>query len=243
MGEDNINKFEKKKKKKGKKKTGRSTVENTVNRTEQNKTVTVENTANRSEQTKPADANMNEQNKPDGDENIPKRKEKIRHRHRDRDRDSKKIVPVILALVSLCFTACDPARIYESNVKIAGNGWHRSEIVRFETEITDIDIPYNIYINVRNNTDYKYMELWLFVDVHSPSGVIERDTAKVMLADHRGKWLGKGLGSKFDTRLFFRKNVRFPEAGKYIFEYEQATRDETLPGIDDIGLRIEKANI
>ncbi len=133
--------------------------------------------------------------------------------------------------------------IYEDNIKIASKGWHRSDIVRFEVDITDIDSPYNVYINVRNNNNYKYMELWLFVDVHSPAGTVERDTAKIMLADHRGKWLGNGLGSKFDTRLFFRSNVRFPSAGKYIFEYEQATRDELLPGIDDIGLSIEKVKI
>jgi gliding motility-associated lipoprotein GldH len=52
--------------------------------------------------------------------------------------------------------------------------------------------------------------------------------------------MGHGLGSKFDTRLVFRKNLRFPASGKYVFEYEQAMRDEPLSGIEDIGLRIEK---
>jgi len=84
------------------------------------------------------------------------------------------------------------------------------------------------------------MDFWLFVDIHSPEGMVARDTVKIMLADHRGKWLGHGLGSKFDTRLVFRKNLRFPASGKYLFEYEQAMRDEPLSGIEDIGLRIEK---
>ena len=143
-------------------------------------------------------------------------------------------------LISLGLCSCDPGRIYESNVKIPVEGWRHTELARFEVEITDTVSPCNVYINVRNNANYKYMELWLFVDVYSPLGAVERDTTKIMLADHRGKWLGHGLGSKFDTRYFFRKNVRFPATGKYVFEYEQATRDETLTGIDDIGLRIEK---
>ena len=143
-------------------------------------------------------------------------------------------------LVSMSFTACDPGKIFENNVNIPAAGWNRAEHAKFEVEITDTTSPCNVYINVRNNSDYKYMELWLFVDVISPSGTVERDTAKIMLADHRGKWLGHGLGRKFDTRKVFRKNVQFPAAGKYTFRFEQATRDETLSGIDDIGLRIEK---
>jgi len=146
----------------------------------------------------------------------------------------------IITLIALGLYSCDPNKIYESNVKIPAEGWRHTELARFEVEITDTITPCNIYINVRNNNNYKYMELWLFVGVNSSFGFVERDTVSIMLADHRGKWLGHGLGSKFDTRYFFRRNVRFPAAGKYIFEYEQATRDELLTGIDDIGLRIEK---
>ena len=143
-------------------------------------------------------------------------------------------------LVGIALCACDPYRIYENNVKIPSEGWRRAERAQFEVEIADTIHPCNVYINVRNNIHYKYMDFWLFVDVHSPTGMVASDTIKIMLADHRGKWLGHGLGSRFDTRMVFRKNVRFPASGKYVFEYEQAMRDEPLSGIEDIGLRIEK---
>ena len=145
-----------------------------------------------------------------------------------------------LLFAGMAMSACDPGRIYENNVKIPSEGWKRADRARFEVETADTINPYNIYINVRNNINYKYMELWLFVDVHSPTGMVASDTIKIMLADHRGKWLGHGLGGKFDTRMVFRKNMRFPASGTYVFEYEQATRDEPLKGIEDIGLRIEK---
>ena len=155
-------------------------------------------------------------------------------------RIAKSLIPL---LTVLCMYACDPDRIYESNVSIPKQGWHLAQRAQFEVEITDTVSLCNVYINVRNNNDYKYVLLWLFIDVYSPWETVERDTAKILLADHRGKWLGHGLGSKFDTRLLFRQNVRFPASGKYVFEYEQAMRDEPLSGIDDIGLRIEKVKI
>ena len=144
---------------------------------------------------------------------------------------------MIPVLIALC--ACDTGRIYESNVKIPAGGWQYTEHARFEADITDTISPCNIYINIRNNSRYKNMELWLFVNVYSPAGFMERDTVQIMLADHRGKWLGHGLGDKFDVRMVFRKSVRFPVTGKYVFEYEHAMRDELLVGIEDIGLRIE----
>ena len=140
----------------------------------------------------------------------------------------------------ILFSSCDPGKIYENNFAISSEGWRRADRVRFEVEIADTLQPCNIYINVRNNIHFKYMDFWLFVDIQSPAGMVARDTVKIMLADHRGKWLGHGLGSKFDSRLVFRKNLRFPASGKYVFEYEQAMRDEPLSGIEDIGLRIEK---
>jgi len=140
----------------------------------------------------------------------------------------------------ILFSACDSGKIYENNVALLSEGWRRADRVRFEVEIADTLQPCNVYINVRNNIHFKNMDFWLFVDVQLPTGRVVRDTVKIMLADHRGKWLGHGLGSKFDSRLVYRKNLRFPVSGKYVFEYEQAMRDEPLTGIEDIGLRIEK---
>lgn len=153
---------------------------------------------------------------------------------------SKKYIFWTLLIVGLC--ACDSGRLYENNVLIPKDGWFRADRARFEVEITDTISGYDILINVRNNSNYKYMELWLFIDSYAPTGNVQRDTMKIMLADYQGKWLGNGLGDKFDNRVMFHKNVRFPVSGVYAFEYEQAMRDEPLKGIDDIGLRIEQSH-
>jgi gliding motility-associated lipoprotein GldH len=106
--------------------------------------------------------------------------------------------------------------------------------------VADTASACDIYINVRNSSRYQSMELWLFVTVSSPSGKRQRDTVNILIADEHGKWLGSGLGSHFDTRLLFQRDVRFPETGIYLFEYEQGMRDEPLIGIEDVGLRVEK---
>ncbi len=57
-----------------------------------------------------------------------------------------------------------------------------------------------------------------------------------------GKWLGEGLGDIWDNRVLFKKNVSFPQKGEYRFEFTQAMRLNPLPGVMDVGIRIEKSN-
>ncbi|MDR1864286.1 MAG: gliding motility lipoprotein GldH [Bacteroidales bacterium] len=143
-------------------------------------------------------------------------------------------LPVILA------ASCDFGKVYEDCVRLPEEGWKHTEVARFEAAIDDTAAECNIYVNVRNNTDYKWMELWLFVNTKSPSGKRQRDTLKVMITDERGKWLGHGRIRKFGNSLLLGRKIRFPETGVYTFDYEHGMRDDPLTGIEDVGLRIER---
>ncbi|MDR1668177.1 MAG: gliding motility lipoprotein GldH [Bacteroidales bacterium] len=146
-----------------------------------------------------------------------------------------------IGVAALLLASCDTNKIYETHLRIPDDGWKQNDIKRFNVYVADTASACNIYINVRNNNQYKSMELWLFVTVGSPSGKRQRDTVSIRIADEYGKWIGNGLGSHFDTRLLFQKDIRFPETGIFTFEYEQGMRDEPLIGVEDIGLRIEKS--
>jgi gliding motility-associated lipoprotein GldH len=64
---------------------------------------------------------------------------------------------------------------------------------------------------------------------------------ELVLADERGQWMGDGMGDIWDNRIVFKKDFVFPQPGKYRFELEQAMRINPLPGIMDVGMRIERA--
>ena len=64
----------------------------------------------------------------------------------------------------------------------------------------------------------------------------------MLLADNQGKWMGKGIGDLYDYQFRFKELVLFPVKGEYSFEIEQAMRDEVLPYVTDIGIRIEKVS-
>jgi len=147
---------------------------------------------------------------------------------------------LFLLVITIFFVACDSARIYEENITVPDTGWELSNKLKYEVDIKDASVNTNFYINVRHAEAYQYSNLFLFITTNFPDGKKSIDTLECVLADEKGQWLGDGLGDIFDNQIPFKKNVRFPKAGKYTFEIEHGMRTDNVPLLMDIGLRIEK---
>jgi gliding motility-associated lipoprotein GldH len=147
----------------------------------------------------------------------------------------------LLLMCALFFYSCDNARIFEQNQSIPESGWSSSSILKYDVEIKDPATAANFFINVRNADGYPYSNLYLFIKTTFPNGKLSNDTLECILADDKGKWLGTGMGDIYDNQIPFKRNVRFPVAGKYTFEIQHGMRTNIVPLIMDVGLRIEKA--
>jgi gliding motility-associated lipoprotein GldH len=158
---------------------------------------------------------------------------KIKRNHRN----------LLVVILMLLFISCDPNQVYEENREISEYSWHKDSVIHFSVNIQDTINPHNIYVNVRNTSQYAMQNLFLFITTTSPNGSTLTDTFECYLADDRGKWTGNGWGDIYDNQFVYKQNIRFPISGNYRFEYVQAMRTETLEYISDIGLRIEKVEI
>lgn len=136
--------------------------------------------------------------------------------------------------------ACGENIVFEENQKINPRGWMADEILVFEQELTDTTRLYDVFLNVRNNSEYPYSNLYVFFQTRFPDGRVFRDTVEMTLADKQGKWTGKGFGKIKSNSFHFRKDVWFPNQGVYEFSIQHAMREEVLEGITDMGMRIEK---
>lgn len=137
-------------------------------------------------------------------------------------------------------SSCDRNVFFEKNVDLPENRWGEKNAIKFTVDISDTINSHNLYINLRNASGYQFSNIFLFFTTTAPSGKMERDTIELTLADANGKWLGDGSGDIWDNRQLFKKNFKFPEAGTYTFQLEQAMRIDPLPQIMDAGIRIEK---
>jgi len=144
----------------------------------------------------------------------------------------------VLALGLFLLVSCGKEAMYDNTKRIPHGVWDKKDAVRFEVPVTDTVNPYRFYLNVRHATTYRYSNVYFFINTVFPDGRKARDTVECILAQPDGKWIGKGISGTRDNQVLLRVGLRFPMKGTYVFEFEQAMREDTLKGINDVGLRL-----
>ncbi len=155
---------------------------------------------------------------------------------------SNSILFVLLTGLIL-FTACDKDVVFDQYVTIPEGGWNVDSMAVFKVDIESAEQPYNLILNIRNRSNYPNSNLWLFVDIMSPSGQLMQDKVDCTLADDAGRWIGSGWGDLYHVKIPYQLGVKFAETGQYSFRIVQGMRMDDLKGIHNIGLRIEKAKV
>lgn len=152
------------------------------------------------------------------------------------------LISYCLYIIALTFCSCNKDAIYMKSVALPGNIWSYKSPLKFDIPVADSVNMYNIFINIRNESEYPFSNLYLFIDITSPKNITERDTMECILATPEGRWLGHGLGDIWDNKILF-KRVHFPNKGNYTFTLTQAMRVDSLPMIMNAGISVEKLGI
>jgi gliding motility-associated lipoprotein GldH len=151
----------------------------------------------------------------------------------------------VVAASLLLFCSCDDKRVFDEYKALNGK-WHKDSIVSFKFEQADTVKPYNMFVNMRNNNDYPYNNIFLIVELQQPGGLTYSDTLEYPMAHPDGKLMGEGFSDVKESKLWYKKSQRFPKPGTYIVNIKQAVRQggnvegvNELDGVTDVGFRIE----
>jgi gliding motility-associated lipoprotein GldH len=138
--------------------------------------------------------------------------------------------------------ACMDNVVYHSYQNISKKGWNRNDTLTFDIQILDsISTHYYLYAQVRNRTDYPYQNLLLSISHNlQDSSVMVTDTARCILANAVGRWTGKGWGSLFQTTFNIGEYTFVNPVSMRTVKVIHCMEDETLTGINDIGIQIKK---
>ncbi|MEX6626820.1 gliding motility lipoprotein GldH [Tenacibaculum pacificus] len=154
---------------------------------------------------------------------------------------------VIFFLAVFAIISCDSKSVYDAYITLPEGSWNKNNAVTFIFDVNDSINKKNLFINLRNNEDYAYSNLFLITQLRFPDGQIVIDTLEYDMADVTGKFLGKGISGIKENKLFYKENILFPNTGTYTFKVTQAMRKngkiegiKELEGISQVGFRIEK---
>lgn len=152
----------------------------------------------------------------------------------------------ILIVLCLGFTACDSNQVFDEYRSVS-NSWHKDAVMEFTIKPIDSVTPYNLFVNLRNDSNYKYSNLFLIVEMDFPNGKITKDTLEYEMTKPDGTFLGTGFSDVKENKLWYKENLVFKEQGDYLIKIQHAMRENgktqgvlELEGITDVGFRIEK---
>ena len=155
---------------------------------------------------------------------------------------------LLLFLCSFLLASCDSNGVFDQYESIP-NSWHKDSVIGFKVNPPDSINAYNLFVNLRNNNEYKFNNLFLIVELNYPNGKTIKDTLLYKMAKPNGQFLGEGFSSIKENKLWFRENFTFKETGEYTINIQHAMREngkvngvKELEGITDVGFRVESIN-
>jgi len=155
---------------------------------------------------------------------------------------------ILFYLMLIILVSCDEKRVFDE-YKSVGSSWKKNDIVSFDIPKLESTKRYNLFLNIRNNNDYPFNNLFLKVSLENPDGLVKVDTLEYQMANPDGTLLGEGFSDVKESKLFFKENIKFDKKGSYKIKIQQAVRqsgkisgEKDLKGITEVGFRIESSN-
>ena len=146
---------------------------------------------------------------------------------------------LLYILVVFIVVSCSETAFYQKSFGFQNNTWSQKVKPKFEIEFQDTTKLYDFIVTVRTTTDYKYSNLWIFLNSTPSVGKSVREPYEIKTTYPDGSWIGKKTGTVVEHQLVFKRR-RLPFKGKYKFEIEQGITEKKLDEVLDISLRIEE---
>ena len=152
----------------------------------------------------------------------------------------KRLFFVITLFAMIVLEGCNHKTYYSEIKQLPHEKWAVDKPLYYKMTIEDSMQYYNMYIQLRNTTDFETQNFYVFMKTKYPDGHTEQDTLGFILCDKFGNWTGRGQGRLKDNKFLFQPKVRFPYNGEYIFTVTQGMRTDVVEGIESFGIILER---
>ena len=118
--------------------------------------------------------------------------------------------------------------------------WEKSDTLHFDIPVNDSLMLLHISTEVRYSDQYPYKDFWVEIRKNfKGESVFEVDTLQFILADSIGRRSEQGWSCLYQIK--HRMNPVFVrDTGMYAIKINHLMKDDSLIGIHDIGIKIDK---
>ncbi len=147
---------------------------------------------------------------------------------------------LLILILSLTIFSCKKINVYEKQVSIPDFKWSKTFVPTFQFDNSISSNQNFVFAVIRHTHNYPYNNIWVRLTATSPKdSVIVKDINIPLTTNNQNKeWAGVGMDDIYEIRA--KLSPFSGELGNYTFKLENIMRDNPLPEIMNVGLRIEK---
>lgn len=134
--------------------------------------------------------------------------------------------------------ACQNNFIYDEAIRPTADFWPYDQALTFDFTVQDTSRRYEFLLDIRHSRDYPYQNLYTQITTVFPDEMIQQDVVSLELANKLGLWEGNCRGKDCELTIALQERARFDTPGDYQLRFEQYTRQDSLPGVKELRLRI-----
>lgn len=151
----------------------------------------------------------------------------------------RKFGTVCLALISVAMVQGCSSHWADEVHEFGAECWTIGDTIGLEFENEDTAQVYRMSLPVVLSQDYPFHNIYLRVQVQSPSGDVTVIPAEFQLADRAGVWLTETKGDLAPFELVMVEGMQFSQVGTYRLGLYHYMRDEQLCGVESAGIAID----
>lgn len=156
---------------------------------------------------------------------------------------NKRYRSFFVLVAAIWLVACNKIETVEKSTPIPNHQWQYNFVPGFDFTISDTSSSYNLYVVLRHTDAYRYNNIWLNIGSQSPGDSMRYQRIDIQLGNDVKGWEGIGMDDIWELRKPITNTpFKFRKPGSYKFSITQVMRENPLPHIMNIGIRIEKVH-
>lgn len=148
------------------------------------------------------------------------------------------LMSVLAATVAFTYTSCSTDTVFYSYAHTPLSGWEKNDTLTFRVPRLSADGIYAQQLGLRMTNAFPFTSISLIVEqMVLPKGNVLTDTVRCTITDVRGNFLGDGVSSY--QYLFPVREEHLHKGDSLCVRIRHNMKREILPGVSDVGLKME----
>lgn len=142
-------------------------------------------------------------------------------------------------IVTLTLSSCLQNIVFEKSISLDGP-WGYNDLLSYSFSVDDTTSLYSLWLDVSHSTTFAFQNMYIKIYTSFPEGTEKSDIVSLELANKNGLWNGRCRGENCLIHIPLQDKTYFQIPGNYGIRLEQFMRQDDLPGIHALKLRLIK---